>query len=134
MDIWSKLIFHRNVSKICLKLVESIKDLSRKKLKGNIFILNSAGKSLAYSLFRIFAGASCVLEAASLILAIDFCTSSWCMSGPYILWPVCFNIRSSDDVIMRPLRFLLSHFQQHFPVLGYRVCLYNMNIPENLSF
>ena len=30
MDSWSKLIFRRNVSKICLKLVEHIKDLSRK--------------------------------------------------------------------------------------------------------
>ena len=56
MDSWSTLIFRRNMSKICLKLVEYINHLSRKKRKGNNFILNSAGKSLANSLFRIFAG------------------------------------------------------------------------------
>ena len=56
MDSWSKLTFRRNVS----KLVENIKHLSRKKNRiGNNFILNSAGKSLANSFFRIFAGASC---------------------------------------------------------------------------
>ena len=75
MDSRSKLIFRRNVSKICLKLVENIKHLSRKKWKGNNFILNSAGSSLANSVFRIFAGASCVLEVASLILTIDCCAS-----------------------------------------------------------
>ena len=69
MDSWSKLIFRRNVSKICLKLVENIKHLSRKKREGNNF------KSLANSLFGMFAGVSCVLEVASLILAIDCCTS-----------------------------------------------------------
>ena len=31
MDSWSNLTFRRNVSKICLKLVENIKHLSRKK-------------------------------------------------------------------------------------------------------
>ena len=31
MDSWSKLIFRRNVPKSCLKLVESIKHLPRKK-------------------------------------------------------------------------------------------------------
>ena len=73
MDSWSKLIFRRNVSKICLSKISNI--YQEKKREGNNFILNSAGKSLANSLFRIFAGVSCVLEAASLILAIDCCTS-----------------------------------------------------------
>ena len=37
--------------------------------------LNSAGKSLANSLFHNFAAPSCISEAVSLILAIDCCTA-----------------------------------------------------------
>ena len=67
MDSWSKHIFRRNVSKIC-RLVENIKHFSKKKKKKNLretnnFILNSAGKSLAYS------------------LVTDFCWSFLCFGG-----------------------------------------------------
>ena len=135
MDSWSKLIFPRNVSKICLKLSKISNIYQEKKRKGNNFNLNSAGSSLANSVFRIFAGASCVLEAASLILTIDCSASIWGMSGPctMILLPVRFNIRLSDDVIMRPLHFLFSISSNISRFLD-RVCLYNMNIPENLTF
>ena len=61
MDSWSNLFFHRNVSK----------NLSKTGRKYQTFIK----KKTANSLFRILDGASfgasCVLEAASLILAIE---------------------------------------------------------------
>ena len=44
--------------------------------------LNSAGKSLANSLFKNSAGPSCVSEAVSLILVIDCCTAILGMLGP----------------------------------------------------
>ena len=64
MDSWSKLIFHRNVSKICLELVENIKHLSRKKRKASFWPILYSGILLEIPVF---------IEAASLILAIDCC-------------------------------------------------------------
>ena len=60
-NVWSKWTDGLNLyfDEMCLKLVENIKHLSRKKRIGINFILNSAGKSLANSFFRIFAEASC---------------------------------------------------------------------------
>ena len=54
MDSWSKLIFHRNVSKICLKLAENIKHLSRKNGRETTLFWIQEAKFLANSLFRIF--------------------------------------------------------------------------------
>ena len=54
MDSWSKLIFRRNMFYICLKLVENIKHLRRKKRKGNNFILKSAVISRCYNVALVF--------------------------------------------------------------------------------
>ena len=73
-NVWSKWTVGLNLYfiEMCLKFVKNWSKISNmyqeKNRKGNNFILNSAGKSLVNSLFGIFfSGASCVLEAASLI-------------------------------------------------------------------
>ena len=57
--------------------------------------------------------------------AIDCCTAIWGMSGLCILWTVCFTIRSTDGVIMRPLHFLC-HISSNISHFLDRVCLYNL--------
>ena len=64
MDSWSKHIFRRNVSKTGRKY-QTFSKKKKKKLKGNNFILDSAGTSLANS------------------LVTDFCWSFLCFGGGF---------------------------------------------------
>ena len=70
MDSWSKLIFRRNVSKVCLKVVENIKIYQEKK-EGKQLYFEFSRQGFGQFFIQDFAGVSWHLEAASLILALS---------------------------------------------------------------